>query len=43
MVFSVSQPEGSEYDELLQISLNRIIPYITKAIQELADRIDNIS
>ena len=43
MVFSVTQPQGSEYDELLQISLNRIIPYITKAIQELADKVDSIS
>ncbi len=43
MVFAVQQPEGCEYDSLLQISQNRIIPYITKAIQELADKIDAVS
>lgn len=39
-VFSVEQPEGSEFDSVLQINSDRIIPYITKAIQEMKNDYD---
>lgn len=35
LVFAVKQPNGSEYEELLQIDETRLLPYITKGIQEL--------
>ena len=35
LVFAVKQNEGSEYDELLQIDETHLIPYLSKAIQEL--------
>ena len=35
LVFAVKQNEDSEYDELLQIDETHLIPYLSKAIQEL--------
>lgn len=39
-VYEVKQPEDSKFDVLLQINTDKIIPYITKAIQELDDKIE---
>lgn len=41
-VYSVEQPSESEFDSILQVNENRIIPYITKAIQELYKDIQEI-
>lgn len=38
IVYEVKQPEGSEFDSILQINDNRLIPIITKAIQEIDDK-----
>lgn len=42
IVFEVKQPDGSEFDKVLQINSDRLLPYITKAIQELNNKIDNL-
>lgn len=39
-VSSVKQPDGYEYDELLQVRDFNILPYVTKAIQELNQRLE---
>lgn len=39
-VYEVKQPEDSKFDVLLQINADKIIPYITKAIQELDDKME---
>lgn len=36
-VMHVKQSEDSEYDELLQIDGNKLIPYLIKSVQELSD------
>ena len=36
-VLHVPQGEGAEYDELLQIDGNKLIPYLIKSVQELSD------
>ena len=35
IAFEVKQPEGTEFDSLLQLDYDRLMPYITKSIQEL--------
>ena len=35
IAYSTKQPDGMEYDELLQLNYDRLMPYITKSIQEL--------
>lgn len=35
IVHKVPQPEGSEYQDLLQINETKLIPYLSKALQEL--------
>lgn len=42
VVLKIKQPEGSEIDELYQIDSTRLIPYLTKAIQELSAQIDDL-
>lgn len=42
VVYCVEQPEGSEYDEILQIDDTKLIPYLSKAIQELSDEVDGL-
>lgn len=38
----LSRHHGSEYDSLLVINKDEIIPYITKAIQEQDEKITNL-
>ena len=38
--FAVEQPDGSE---LLQISASTIFPYVTKAIQQLSEKVDELT
>ena len=38
IVYEVKQPEGSEFDSILQINDSRLTPLITKAIQEIDDK-----
>lgn len=39
IAFSTTQPENCEYKELLQIDIERLMPYVTKSIQELDEKI----
>lgn len=38
IAYSTTQTEGTEFDSLLQLDYDRLMPYITKAIQELDDK-----
>lgn len=42
VTFKIKQPEGSEIDELYQIDSTRLMPYLTKAIQELSAQVKNL-
>lgn len=42
IAFEVKQPEGCEYDTLLQINSDRLLPYVTKSIQELNKKIEQL-
>lgn len=37
-MYSTKQPDDMEYDELLQLDYDRLMPYITKSIQELDEK-----
>jgi hypothetical protein len=41
-VFKVKQLENAEFEELYQIDANKIVPYLTRAIQELKQEIDEL-
>lgn len=38
IAYSTKQPDDMEYDELLQLDYDRLMPYITKSIQELDEK-----
>ena len=40
---STQQPKDMEYQELLQIDYNRLMPYITKGMQDLDKKINFIA
>lgn len=42
VTFKIKQPEGSEIDELYQIDSTRLMPYLTKAIQELSAQVKDL-
>lgn len=42
VVFSVEQSEENEYDSILQIDHTKLIPYLSKAIQELHQEVENL-
>lgn len=42
VTYKIKQPEGSEIAELYQIDSTRLIPYLTKAIQELSAQIEEL-
>lgn len=43
VTFKVPQQEGAEYEELYQIDPTRLLPYITKAIQEQQIQIEELT
>lgn len=43
IVYSTEQPKDSEFDSLLQIDYNRLMPYITKAIQEEDIKVEKLA
>lgn len=43
VTFKVPQQEGAEYEELYQIDPTRLLPYITKAIQEQQEQIEELT
>ncbi len=42
IVYDVEQPAGSEFKSIKQINSNRLTPLITKTLQEVLERLDNI-
>lgn len=42
VVYRIKQPEDSQLDELYQIDGTRLLPYMTKAIQELSAQIEEL-
>ena len=43
IAYSTKQPNGTEYDNLLQLDYDRLMPYLTKGMQELDKKINFIA